>query len=65
VLQQVKDDSYTVVGIIDAEDTVHPELLLRIDAAFRDKQIRHRSRWRATDETTTLPGSRYTNVLEY
>jgi cellulose synthase/poly-beta-1,6-N-acetylglucosamine synthase-like glycosyltransferase len=39
VLEQVKNDGYTAVGIVDAEDTVHPELLMRVDAAFRDPEV--------------------------
>lgn len=39
VLEQTAGHGYTVVGIIDAEDTVHPELLTRIDAAFEDKEV--------------------------
>lgn len=39
VLRQIKDQGFTVIGIVDAEDTVHPELLLRIDAAFRDPEV--------------------------
>lgn len=29
---------YSIVGVIDAEDTVHPELLRHIDTAFRDEE---------------------------
>lgn len=39
VFNQIKDQGYTVVGVIDAEDTVHPELLMHVDAAFRDSEV--------------------------
>jgi cellulose synthase/poly-beta-1,6-N-acetylglucosamine synthase-like glycosyltransferase/putative flippase GtrA len=39
VLSQLKDLGYSVVGVVDAEDTVHPDLLMHIDAAFRDKEV--------------------------
>ncbi len=39
VLEHVATRDYTVVGIVDAEDTVHPELLTHVDTAFNDKQI--------------------------
>lgn len=39
VLKHLKDLGYSVVGIIDAEDTVHPELIEHIDAAFRDPEV--------------------------
>lgn len=39
VLSQIKDLGFTVIGIIDAEDTVHPELLTHIDTAFKDTEI--------------------------
>lgn len=39
VLSQIKDYNYSVIGIIDAEDTVHPELLAHIDTAFKDQEI--------------------------
>lgn len=39
VLQQTKHDGYSIVGVVDAEDSVHPELLLRVDAAFRDRSV--------------------------
>jgi len=38
-LEQIYGRGFTVVGIIDAEDTVHPELLSHVDAAFADKKI--------------------------
>ncbi len=39
VLEQTAGRGYTVVGIVDAEDTVHPELLEHIDVAFRNPEI--------------------------
>lgn len=39
VLEQVASRDYTVVGIIDAEDTVHPELLVHVDTAFNDRKV--------------------------
>jgi cellulose synthase/poly-beta-1,6-N-acetylglucosamine synthase-like glycosyltransferase len=39
VLSQINKNEYSVIGVIDAEDSVHPELLSRIDAAFRDRKI--------------------------
>lgn len=36
VLEQTAGMGHTVFGIFDAEDTVHPELLVHIDAAFRE-----------------------------
>lgn len=39
VLEQTAGHGYTVVGVVDAEDTVHPELLSRIDAAFQNPEI--------------------------
>ncbi|HSH56113.1 MAG TPA: glycosyltransferase [Candidatus Limnocylindrales bacterium] len=64
VLDQVKDRGYSVIGIVDAEDTVHPELVAHVDAAFRDPEIgivqggvqlmNHDSSWYALH-----------NVLEY
>jgi cellulose synthase/poly-beta-1,6-N-acetylglucosamine synthase-like glycosyltransferase len=39
VLEQTAHANYTVFGIIDAEDTVHPELLMHVDAAFRDPEV--------------------------
>lgn len=36
---QIKDSSYTVIGVIDAEDTIHPELLRHIDSAFHDREV--------------------------
>jgi glycosyltransferase XagB len=39
VLSQIDDDAYSVIGVVDAEDTVHFDLLTRIDAAFRDPQV--------------------------
>jgi glycosyltransferase XagB len=39
VLKHLKDLGYSVVGVVDAEDTVHPELLRHIDAAFRDTEV--------------------------
>lgn len=39
VLEQIAGRGYTVVGVIDAEDTVQPELLMHIDAAFQDQSI--------------------------
>lgn len=64
VLEQTTDRGYTVIGIIDAEDTVHPELLVHIEAAFNDPDVdivqggvqlmNHDSSWYALH-----------NVLEY
>lgn len=39
VLEQIGNHGYSVIGIVDAEDTVHPELLEHIDAAFQDKEV--------------------------
>jgi cellulose synthase/poly-beta-1,6-N-acetylglucosamine synthase-like glycosyltransferase/glycosyltransferase involved in cell wall biosynthesis len=39
VLERTVSRNYTVFGIVDAEDSVHPELLDHIDAAFRDKEV--------------------------
>ncbi len=39
VLKHLKDLGYSVVGVVDAEDTVHPDLLRHIDAAFRDTEV--------------------------
>jgi len=39
VFEQIANNNYTAIGVIDAEDTVHPELLIHIDAAFRDKSV--------------------------
>lgn len=39
VLESVKDRGYTVVGVFDAEDSVQPELMMHVDAAFQDKAI--------------------------
>jgi cellulose synthase/poly-beta-1,6-N-acetylglucosamine synthase-like glycosyltransferase/putative flippase GtrA len=39
VLAQTRERPYTVVGVFDAEDTVHPDLLMHIEAAFRDTEI--------------------------
>lgn len=39
VLEQTEAEDHTVVGVFDAEDTVHPDLLKHIEAAFRDKSI--------------------------
>jgi glycosyltransferase XagB len=39
VLRQVAEGAYSVIGVVDAEDTVHPELLMRIDAAFKDQEV--------------------------
>lgn len=39
VLEQIDGRGFTVVGVIDAEDTVHPELVSHVDAAFADKKI--------------------------
>lgn len=39
VLKWAEGKDFTVVGIIDAEDTVHPELLSHVDAAFANKKI--------------------------
>lgn len=39
VFDQTAHKNYTVFGVIDAEDTVHPELLMHVEAAFRDKNV--------------------------
>lgn len=39
VMSQIADRGYTVIGVIDAEDSVQPELLMHVDAAFADKTI--------------------------
>jgi cellulose synthase/poly-beta-1,6-N-acetylglucosamine synthase-like glycosyltransferase len=39
VLDQTVDEGYSVVGIIDAEDTVHPELLVHVEAAFQESDV--------------------------
>ncbi|HSX44882.1 MAG TPA: glycosyltransferase [Candidatus Saccharimonadales bacterium] len=39
IFDQIPNDYYSVIGVIDAEDTVHPELLMRVDAAFQDSSI--------------------------
>lgn len=62
--EQLNSQDYTVVGVIDAEDTVHPDLLRHIDTAFRDTEtqivqggiqlMNHDSKWFALH-----------NVLEY
>lgn len=39
VLKQVAEHNYSVIGVVDAEDTVHPELLEHIDTAFKDQEI--------------------------
>jgi cellulose synthase/poly-beta-1,6-N-acetylglucosamine synthase-like glycosyltransferase len=39
VFDQIPDKYYSVIGVMDAEDTVHPELLARVDAAFRDPSV--------------------------
>jgi len=38
VFNQIKGRNFTVIGVVDAEDTVHQELLIHIDAAFRDRK---------------------------
>ena len=43
VLEQIKGEPYSVIGVIDAEDSVNPELLRHIDAAFNNPD-------RATDQ---------------
>jgi cellulose synthase/poly-beta-1,6-N-acetylglucosamine synthase-like glycosyltransferase len=35
----IKDEGYTVIGIVDAEDEVNPELLVHIDTAFRERGV--------------------------
>lgn len=37
--RQIQDHNFTVIGVIDAEDNVAPELLRHVDTAFRDKSI--------------------------
>lgn len=64
VFEQTSGYNYSIVGVIDAEDTVHPELLKHIEAAFRDPEIdivqggvqlmNHDSSWYALN-----------NILEY
>ena len=39
VLSQIAPSTYSVIGVVDAEDTVHPHLLMRVDAAFRDQEV--------------------------
>jgi cellulose synthase/poly-beta-1,6-N-acetylglucosamine synthase-like glycosyltransferase/putative flippase GtrA len=39
VFNHIKDQGYSVIGVVDAEDTVHPDLMVRVDAAFRDREI--------------------------
>lgn len=39
VMKQIADRGYTVIGVIDAEDSVQPELLMHVDAAFADQTI--------------------------
>lgn|GEM_PF-232118 len=39
VMSLIADQPYEVIGVIDAEDTVHPELIQHIDAAFNDPEI--------------------------
>lgn len=36
--EQIRHRGFTILGIIDAEDTVHPELLMHVDAAFEDQE---------------------------
>lgn len=64
VFEHIKDDGYTAIGIFDAEDTVHPELLEHVDAAFADKDI---SIVQAGVQLMNHDSSWYSvhNVLEY
>lgn len=39
VLDQIGSNGYSVIGVVDAEDTVHPELLEHIDSAFKDQEV--------------------------
>lgn len=39
VFDQTASKKYTIFGVIDAEDTVHPELLMHVEAAFRDSKV--------------------------
>lgn len=39
VFEQTASRDYTIFGVIDAEDSVHPELLMHVEAAFRDPEI--------------------------
>lgn len=39
VLEQIADRGYTVIGVIDAEDSVQPDLLMHVDAAFADPTV--------------------------
>lgn len=39
VLNQIKGHGFSIIGVFDAEDTVHPELLKHIDTAFLDPNI--------------------------
>lgn len=39
VLRHISSYEYSVVGIVDAEDTVQPGLLLHIEAAFHDPEV--------------------------
>lgn len=64
VFNKIKNQGYSIIGVIDAEDTVQPELLMHIEAAFRDRStgivqggvqlINHDSSWYSLH-----------NVLEY
>lgn len=36
---KIKDNGFTVIGVIDAEDTVSKELLRHIDTAFNDQSV--------------------------
>lgn len=39
VFNLIKNEDYSIIGVVDAEDTVQPALLMHIDAAFRDRKI--------------------------
>ena len=64
VFSQIKNEDFSIIGVVDAEDTVHPGLMMHIDAAFRDLKVgivqggvqlmNHASSWFAMH-----------NVLEY
>lgn len=39
VFEHTADKGYTILGVIDAEDSVHPELLVHIEAAFQKNDV--------------------------
>src|SRR6185369_14472134 len=38
VFEQINGRGFSIIGVVDAEDSVHPELLAHIDTAFRDRK---------------------------